>query len=76
MNSESKKRSSEYFPDEKNQDFWTRQAMIKHGGSFVRSLAICMEHADAVNYAKLSAMFPELLEEYRAFGELLEAKGS
>ena len=69
-------RSNEYFSDEKNRDFWTRQAMIRQGGSFVRALAVCMEHADAVNYAKLSAMFPELMEEYRAYGELLEAKGS
>lgn len=40
-------------------------AMRKYGGSFVKSLAECLEHADPNNYMKLVSTFNNYVSEYR-----------
>lgn len=40
-------------------------AMRKYGGSFVKSLAECMEHADPNNYTKLVTTFQNYVYDYR-----------
>lgn len=51
--------------------FWMRRVMREEGGSFVRSLAECLEAADMPNYAKLENAFPEYIEKYVALGKSL-----
>ena len=38
--------------------------MAQFGGSFVKSLALAMRHADRGNFIKLKNAFPEYWEEY------------
>lgn len=40
-------------------------AMEKHGGSFVKALAVAMTHADPNNYVKLISTFSNYVSEYR-----------
>lgn len=39
-------------------------AMDTFGGSFVKSLANAMMHADSINYLKLIDAFPEYVRQY------------
>ena len=41
------------------------EAMEKYGGSFVKSLAECLRHADVVNYEKVKKTFSNYFDEYR-----------
>ena len=41
-------------------------AMRRYGGSFVKALADAFTAADAENFAKLRAAFPDYWEKYRA----------
>lgn len=45
-------------------------AMRTYGGSFVKCLAECFEHADVVNTEKLKKSFPEYWEEYRKMSKM------
>ena len=45
------------------------KAMKKYGGSFIKSLAVCMEHADHQNYRRLQLAFSEYFEKYRKMAE-------
>lgn len=54
--------------------YWMRRAMREFGGSFVRSLAECLETADAQNYNKLEDAFREYVKEYMRGGEVLKAR--
>lgn len=56
-------------------DYWMRFAMRNYGGSFVSSIGEALEHADATNYAKMEAAFPEIFAKYRDMGETLKTKG-
>jgi len=38
--------------------------MDEYGGSFVKSLAGCLTHADPINYQILKRAFPEYFKEY------------
>lgn len=40
------------------------EAMDRFGGSFVKSLAQCFQHADRDNFIKLQNAFPEYWDEY------------
>lgn len=42
-------------------------AMLRYGGSFVQALGKAAMRADAENYARLRAAFPDLWKEYKAF---------
>lgn len=42
------------------------ETMNRYGGSFVRRLADAFRHADAENFAKLKAAFPEYWASYLA----------
>ena len=39
-------------------------AMRAYGGSFVKALATCAAHADASNFAKIKATWPDYWQEY------------
>ena len=47
------------------------QAMEKHGGSFVKALAVCFRRADARNYVKLNKAFPGYVKIYTEMAELI-----
>ena len=49
-----------------NQKFLLVQNMQRHGGNFVSKLAEAMIAADPVNYDRLCAAFPEIVEKYSA----------
>lgn len=46
-------------------DYAVVEAMTLYGGSFVVALARAFSSADAENFAKLKAAFPEYWEKYR-----------
>lgn len=50
-------------------DTYMIAAMRKWGGSFVKSLAECLEHADPNNYTKLVCAFQNYVSEYRKMGK-------
>lgn len=41
--------------------------MEKYGGSFVKSLANCLRHADRQNREKLIRAFPEYWDSYKTY---------
>ena len=47
------------------------QAMEKHGGSFVKALAVCFRHADYRNEIKLLDAFPGYIKSYTEMAELI-----
>jgi len=47
-------------------------AMITHGGGFVKSLARTMQVADPINYNKLCKAFPDIVRHYTQIVELEE----
>lgn len=49
---------------EKDQDYDTIEAMLKFGGNFVYHLAAAAARADAQNYSKLKAAFPDYWKQY------------
>lgn len=48
-----------------DKDYQMFEAMEKYGGSFVKQLALLLQLADHINYAKLKTAFPEYFEQYR-----------
>ncbi len=48
-----------------DRDIRVLEQMQRYGGSFVKALAECLWHADAINYQKLKAIFPEYFNQYR-----------
>ncbi len=50
------------------EDWWTAEAMIRRGGSFVRALGEAARHADFDNLRRLRAAFPSYWERYAAIG--------
>ena len=45
-------------------DYKVISAMRTYGGSFVKALANCAAHADASNFAKIKATWPDYWQEY------------
>jgi hypothetical protein len=45
-------------------DYEIVQAMERFGGHFVKALAVCCHRADADNFNRIRAAFPELWAEY------------
>lgn len=56
-----------------DRDAWTLDAMEKYGGSFVKALAVLARHADAGNFARIKAGWPEYWTDYEARGKEMEA---
>ena len=50
-------------------DFKIIENMEKYGGSFVKSLAVCLQKADSVNYLKLKRTFINYFLEYEKFNK-------
>ena len=50
-------------------------AMETYGGSFVKALAECFNRADAYNFAKLKAAFPDIWQEYAELAALAAKDG-
>ena len=53
-------------------DYWTIEAMVKYGGSFVKALAEAARRADRQNLAKIKATWVEYWTEYEKMGHKLE----
>ena len=51
---------------------WMITAMLETGGGFVRSLAVCFEKADHLNYQKLLEAFPDYVSEYAERGKSMK----
>lgn len=51
------------------------EAMRRFGGSFAAAIADAASKADASNFARLRAAFPELWEEYQAAAAILHQQG-
>lgn len=45
-------------------DFWTTEAMIQYGGSFVRALGHLYRKGDRINKAALKTTFPKYWKQY------------
>lgn len=55
----------------KDNDYDILEAMSVYGGSFVKNIAAAARSADASNYAKLKAAFPEIWNQYEAFAKVM-----
>ncbi len=55
-------------------DYWTIQAMIKFGGSFVENLGRAAQHADPKNLEKIKKTWPKYWKHYEREGRSLELK--
>lgn len=53
-------------------DYWTIEAMLKYGGSFVKALAEVARYADPQNLAKIKATWVEYWAEYEKMGREME----
>ncbi len=60
--------------EEGARDYWTIEAMMKYGGSFVKALAEAARRADRQNLAKIKSTWVEYWTEYEKTGRDLEAK--
>jgi hypothetical protein len=52
-----------------DEDWWTTQAMLVYGGSFVEALARAARLADHENLERIKAAFPDYWNEYEEFGK-------
>ena len=52
-------------------DWWTTEAMIRFGGSFVKGLGNLWRLADTTNRSKLEQAFLNYFEVYKSQGEML-----
>ena len=50
------------------------EAMHAYGGSFAQAIASAFNRADAVNFERLKAAFPELWAEYKDMAELIQMR--
>ncbi|HEX9331429.1 MAG TPA: hypothetical protein VF896_06060 [Anaerolineales bacterium] len=57
-----------------DQDWWTQEAMLRFGGSFVKLLGKMGRQADDNNLAKIKSTWPEYWEKYKELGEQLRHK--
>ena len=57
-----------------NDDWYTSEAMIQEGGSFVSKLGEAFRVADPENRAKIKQAWPEYLEKYAARGRVLRER--
>ena len=57
-----------------DQDWWTQEAMMKLGGSFVKLLGEAARHADMENLARIKTTWPRYWEKYQRLGESLRQK--
>lgn len=55
-----------------DRDYYTIDAMLKYGGSFVKSLASLAQHADYDNFNKIKNTWPEYWDQYEKMGIELE----
>lgn len=55
------------------EDHNTLEAMILHGGSFVKALARAAHHADPENLRRIKATWPEYWEKYQGLVKLSPA---
>lgn len=55
-------------------DYWTVQAMVSGGGSFVKALGVAAMHADEMNLQKIKETWSGYWEIYEKVGEKLQAK--
>ncbi len=62
---------TEHF-EESNRNYWTIEAMVKFGGSFVKALAECARLADRQNLAKIKMAWGDYWAEYETKGRKLE----
>ena len=53
-----------------NSMFEIRQEMFRHGGSFVRQMAMMLGHADIENQQRAVDAWPEVFERYDALATL------
>jgi hypothetical protein len=58
--------------ERKNREYWTVEAMLIYGGSFVKALAKAFQQADSVNFQKLVDTFSEYWVHYEGVGKELE----
>jgi hypothetical protein len=52
------------------------RAMSAYGGVFVRSLAVCFQHADVINFNKLRLAFDGYWADYKKLAERAERTGN
>ena len=45
------------------------ETMERYGGSFIKALAVCFQHADSSNFAKLKGTFAEYWIQYKKMTE-------
>jgi hypothetical protein len=57
-------------------DYDVTEAMLKHGGSFVRQLATLIRLADEDNRRRLVAAFPEYMAKYRDLASKVPPAGT
>lgn len=55
-------------------DYWTIQAMLRFGGSFVKCLGRLAERADTANLAKIKSTWPAYWTQYEKMGVSIEKK--
>lgn len=54
--------------NEYGKKWWTTEAMIRSGGSFVKGLGKLWRIGDSKNQAKLEKAFPKFFQDYRELG--------
>lgn len=54
--------------------YWMQEAMMQHGGSFVKSLGHTWRRADSFNSQRLLVAFPEYAEQYVKLGKDIESQ--
>lgn len=53
-------------------DYWTIEAMLKYGGSFVQALGKAAAVADRQNLMKIKITWPDYWEQYTRWGKKME----
>ena len=56
------------------EDWWTIEAMMTYGGSFVKLLGKAARNADLQNLARIKHGWPEYWEEYKSIGQRMKEK--
>lgn len=57
-----------------DKDWWTTEAMIQKGGSFVRDLGRLYRKADSDNQARIRSTWPEYWKKYSELGPYVKAE--
>lgn len=53
-------------------DYWTIEAMLRYGGSFVQALAKAASLADRTNLQKIKITWPQYWEQYYRWGQKMQ----